>query len=61
MNIASLKSESILEYDPVATKVDITKMMNKLVKDVTVFESLRSFICEKKEGKWLKSKLWHAF
>lgn len=61
MNIASVNSESILKYDPIATKVDITKMMNKLVKDVTVFESLRPFICEKKGGKWLKSKLWHAF
>lgn len=31
-------------------KVDITKVMSKLVKEVAAFESLRSFICEKNEG-----------
>lgn len=29
-------------------KVDIAKVMSKLVKEVAAFESLRSFICEKK-------------
>lgn len=35
----------------IVVKVDITKVMGKLVKEVAVFESLRSFIREKIKGK----------